>query len=85
MSAANTASMDTPLVIQQVKSQPEIVTESVGDNDQNELPDKLPASVEEAQQGTRNIEAVTLTWTKTSLAMVFIKYDLHSRLQVAAY
>lgn len=66
------------LDIEQTKSQAEIVTASVRDNDQNELAGELPASAEEAQQGIRNVEAVTLTWTRTSLAMAFIKYSLIS-------
>lgn len=33
-----------------------------------ELPD------EDAQRGVRMVEAVTLTWTKTSLIWVFVKY-----------
>lgn len=78
MSSTGTTSGATPLGIEQTKSQAEIATASVGDNDQNELADKLPAPAEEAQQGIRDVEAVTLTWTKTSLAMAFIKYDLIS-------
>jgi len=33
-----------------------------------------PAPVEEAQEGVRNVEAITLTWTKQSLALAFIWY-----------
>lgn len=77
MPATSSNQTGTPLGIEDVKPQPNVATDSVGDNDQNDHPDNLPASVDEAQQGIRNVEAVTLTWTKTSLAMAFIKYHLH--------
>lgn len=78
MPATSTTQPGTPLGIEEVKSQSNIVTDPVGETDQNDDTDKLPATVDEAQQGIRNVEAVTLTWTKTSLAMAFIKCDHHS-------
>ena len=33
-----------------------------------------PAPLEEAQEGVRSVEAITLTWTKQSLALAFIWY-----------
>ena len=40
-----------------------------------ELTDKPAAQLpaEDGQRGVQNVEAVTLTWSKTALAMIFIK------------
>lgn len=48
-----------------------VPTESYNDP-KSELP------TEDAQQGVKDVEAVTLTWSKTTLIAVFIKYVLIS-------
>lgn len=49
---------------------------AVGQDDWVKVPeDAMPA--QDAQQGIEKIEAVTLTWKKSSLALLLIKYDLH--------
>lgn len=40
-------------------------------HDAEGFPEK-PAPADEAQQGVRSVEAVTLTWTKKSLALAFL-------------
>lgn len=75
MPATSTTQRGTPLGIEENKQQPNVADIAVADTEPAELLEKLPATVDEAQQGIRNVEAVTLTWTKKSLAMAFIKYN----------
>lgn len=60
-----------PVADDQIEKQP-AGTASVAENyDAEGFPEK-PAPVEEAQEGVRGVEAITLTWTKKSLAAAFL-------------
>ncbi|KAK5078408.1 hypothetical protein LTR64_003180 [Lithohypha guttulata] len=48
------------------------LTASAADSDAEYAPEKMPASADEAQEGVREVEAVTLTWTRTSLIVAFV-------------
>lgn len=41
-------------------------------DDPEQFPEKLPAGQDEAQEGVRQVEAVTLSWTKQSLITAFV-------------
>lgn len=45
---------------------------TTGTDSNDELQQELPA--QDAQRGVHDVEAVTLTWTKTTLVAVFLKY-----------
>lgn len=46
--------------------------DTTADNSNGEKQSELPS--EDLQRGVRNVEAVTLTWSKTTLVAVFLKY-----------
>lgn len=48
------------------------VETSTADSDGDYIPAKMPTSAGEAQEGVREVEAVTLTWTRTALIIAFI-------------
>ena len=54
------------------------VAASTADSDVDTHPEKIPATGDEAQEGVREVEAVTLSWTKTSLITAFIWYVVYS-------
>jgi hypothetical protein len=45
---------------------------TTGTDSNDEQQDQLPT--QDAQRGVHDVEAVTLTWTKTTLVAVFLKY-----------
>ena len=55
----------------EIKAQPSVVASAAG-SDADYMPEKMPSSADEAQEGVREVEAVTLTWTKASLVTAFI-------------
>lgn len=55
------------------KNKVELDVESIVPTESHDEPKQgLPA--EDAQQGVKDFEAVTLTWSKTTLIAVFLKY-----------
>lgn len=74
--ALTTQTQETPAVVSTTNVDPEKSLGTVVPENQNDwvkVPEEaLPA--QDAQQGIQKIEAVTLTWTKTTLALLLIKY-----------
>lgn len=56
----------------EIKAQSSEAASAAG-SDADYIPEKMPASADEAQEGVREVEAVTLTWTKASLVAAFIR------------
>lgn len=55
------------------KIQPQTNSTAVSIDDPECFPEKkLPAGQDEAQEGVREVEAVTLSWTKQSLVTAFV-------------
>lgn len=54
-----------------IKEQSTIAASRAG-SDADYVPEKMPASADEAQEGVREVEAITLSWTKASLTVAFI-------------
>jgi hypothetical protein len=72
--AANTNSIDTAQSSAEISHEPKREM-STFDVDEDEAIRKVEAATAvdpNAQQGIKNVEAVTLTWTKTSLACAFV-------------
>lgn len=57
------------------KNKIELDVESIVPTESHDDP-KPERPTEDAQKGVKEVEAVTLTWSKPTLIAVFIKYDL---------
>lgn len=74
------ASIDapTPIISSSVNNaqlsdkQPQAASEAADDEDAVRKVEEATTPSKDAQQGVRSVEAVTLTWTKTSLVLAFI-------------
>lgn len=71
--AIETITQDTNAtpVTDENKIQPSVAASTAG-SDAEYAPEKMPAPADEAQEGVREVEAVTLTWTRTSLIVAFV-------------
>lgn len=70
MDSIASAQLDT-----QINQEPKRVPntfDAIDDDDAVRKVEEATTPSRDAQQGVRNVEAVTLTWTKTSLALAFI-------------
>lgn len=68
----NEANRQDPIVEGNEKNSQDPAIGTTGTDSNDELQGELPT--QDAQRGVHDVEAVTLTWTKTTLVAVFLKY-----------
>lgn len=56
------------------KNKVELDVESIVSTENHDDGPKIELPTEDAQKGVKDVEAVTLTWSKTTLIAVFAKY-----------